>query len=73
MINADLKGFFQTITNSKALQKRLCNSKTLSEVSDIATEYSFIVSATELLKAQAGRIIELSVLHPEEALIAVRG
>ncbi|MBX9696900.1 MAG: Nif11-like leader peptide family natural product precursor [Alphaproteobacteria bacterium] len=68
-----LSNFFKAVSSSNALQKRLYGTKEILDVVDIAHELGFKITAGEVLKAQAGRLIELSKSHPEEIMIAVAG
>lgn len=69
----NLQLFFKEIATNKNLQKRLYSSKEVADVAVIAGEFGFEIAAAEVLKAQAGRLIELSVGSPEEAKIATAG
>ena len=68
-----LKGFFKEISTNKHLQERLYHTKEISDVAVIANELGFKITAAEVLKAQAGRLIELSASKPEEAKLATIG
>lgn len=51
--------FFKYLTNDKALQDRLYHTAEVVDVANIAIELGFQVSGSEILKAQAGRVLEL--------------
>lgn len=72
-MNASLKAFFKEISGNKDLQKKLYRTKEISDVAMIANEQGFNISPAEILKAQAGRLIELAASNPEEAKIATAG
>lgn len=54
-----LKAFFTAITNDEKLQKKLYNSAKISEVADIANKLGFKIQASEILQAQAGRVLAI--------------
>lgn len=56
---SDLNKFFEEVKNSKNLQEQLYKTKELSEVAQIAASLGFNVSAAEIIKAQAGRVLML--------------
>ena len=60
----DLKAFFVKVTNDLILQNRLYVTNEISDVAVIANELGFKVTAAEILKAQAGRV--LAILHGGE-------
>jgi len=68
-----LKTFFKEIAANKYLQEKLYHTKEISDVTTIANELGFKITATEVLKAQAGRLIELSISEPKEAKLATTG
>jgi hypothetical protein len=58
-MSSNMKTFFTSITESTELQKRLYNTDTILQVSDIAKELGHEVSPTEIMKAQAGRVLAI--------------
>lgn len=68
-----MMNFFKEIAENKELQKRLYQTKEVSDVATISKELGFNVSSVEILKAQAGRLIELATHLPEEAKLAMSG
>lgn len=72
-MNPFLKNFFKEITLNKELQKKLYVTKNVSDVAFIANELGFKITPTDVLKAQASRLIELAASKPEEARIATAG
>ncbi|MBA3816245.1 MAG: Nif11-like leader peptide family natural product precursor [Parachlamydiaceae bacterium] len=65
-----LNNFFSKITADSDLQARLYETKEIADVSIIAKEIGFNVSAAELLRAQAGRVLSLP---PEELEFVAAG
>lgn len=59
IMSDNLKLFFTAITNDAELQKKLYTTKKLSEVAIIANKLGFNVTAAEILKAQAGRVLAI--------------
>lgn len=68
-----MKNFFKVVAAQKALQDKLYHTKNIFDVSLIAKEHGFIISAAEILKAQACRLIEMAVQKPDEARLATAG
>ena len=65
----ELKKFFKVVKSDTDLQSRLFNTDKISEVASIATEYGYQISAIEVLRTQAGRVILLP-LEEQEILAA---
>jgi hypothetical protein len=55
----NLKSFFTAITNDVKLQEQLYKTKKLSDVSIIANKLGFNVKGSEVLQAQAGRVLAI--------------
>lgn len=56
-----MKEFFAIVASDSSLQKRLFETDKIGEVSNIAKEHGFSISAVDILRTQAGR----SILLPE--------
>ena len=56
-MSSNMKSFFTSITESTELQKRLYNTDTILQVSEIAKELGHDVSPIEIMKTQAGRVL----------------
>ena len=59
VISDELKSFFITVSTDKSLQEKLYFTAKLSEVAAIAQGLGFTISAAELIKAQAGRVLAI--------------
>jgi len=59
VMSDSLKAFFIAITNDEKLQISLYNTAKLSEVADIANKLGFKVQSSEILQAQAGRVLAI--------------
>ncbi len=70
-MSPDLKAFFTKITADKALQERLYLTNEITDVAQIAREMGYQISAADILRAQAGRV--LSLPKPELAILAAGG
>ncbi|MCH9632955.1 MAG: hypothetical protein S4CHLAM6_13010 [Chlamydiae bacterium] len=57
--NPEVAKFFKHLTNDKALQDRLYRTAEVVDVANIAVELGFQITGCEILKAQAGRVLEL--------------
>ncbi len=64
----ETSAFFATIKDNPALQKRLYDTKELSDVAVIANEAGFKVSGADILRAQANRTLSLPA--DQQAVIA---
>ena len=56
-----LKEFFNVVKTDTDLQRRLFNTDKISDVAKIATEYGYQISAADVLRTQAGRVLLLSL------------
>ncbi len=72
-MNSSLKAFFEAIAVDTHLQERLYRTQNVADVAVIANELGFAITPIDVLKAQAGRLIELAVNKPEEAQLAAAG
>lgn len=55
----ELKSFFTAVTNNSKLQEQLYATEKLSDVAKIAHQLGFNIKASEVLQAQAGRILAI--------------
>ncbi len=58
-VTETMQAFFSTVADSEDLQHRLYNTNTLVEVADIAAECGFTISAGDILRSQAGRVLAM--------------
>lgn len=58
-MSPELKAFFSKVTQDPSLQQKLYVTKELTDVARIAQDAGFQVTAAELLRAQAGRVLSL--------------
>ncbi len=65
--------FYKKIQNDPALQKQLYYTKEVSDVADIAQGLGFKVTAGEILKSQAGRLLALYEIDLGDFQEAVSG
>ncbi len=66
VMSDELKAFFTVITNNEKLQQQLYETKKISEVAVIANQFGFNIRASEVVQAQAGRVLAISEEHPED-------
>lgn len=66
IMSDNLKLFFTAVTNDTELQEQLYATKKLSDVAIIANKLGFNVTAAEVLKAQAGRVLAIIAEQPDD-------
>ncbi|ODN42912.1 Nif11-like leader peptide family natural product precursor [Piscirickettsia litoralis] len=72
-VTPELIGFFDEVKSNKSLQKQLYYTKELSDVAMVANKLGFNITAAEVLRAQAGRLLELLETDVKEVAIAAAG
>lgn len=59
LMSDELKSFFTAVTNDKKLQEKLYLTDKVSDVATIANKLGFDIKASEIIQAQAGRVLAI--------------